>query len=400
MSQCSEHRAYRAIRQPVSTEKHPGGCPACWGMYRDEHAPRPYTEAEKLDRAKARGGKPSVADLVSETDRLQEYRAKTQIKALREQAASMEREIEKLRRALDISEDLRAAPRVQPVTRREKTSGLREACPFIMISDTHVGETVRSEAVNGLNAYNPKICRERFGRLREAIRWEIELERHAFKMRDVFLWLGGDLITGTIHEELLESNSMSTTQEVLFAQEMCEAQIDDLLAQDFERIIIPTSHGNHGRNTPKRRISTGALNSYEWLLYKSLERRYADEKRIQFLVADGALNYVKAYNTSLRLTHGDDIMYGGGVGGITIPILKKIAQWDKSRRADETVMGHWHQRLTHRGLNVNGSLMGYSPYALSIGASPEPPEQGFFLLDSVYGKVHPKSLVVTPARSR
>jgi hypothetical protein len=344
--------------------------------------------------------KPSADEAFADRADLRERQSKTQIKALREQAAAMEHEIETLRRALDIADDLRAAPRVKPVARREIKSGLREACPVVMISDTHVGETVRSEAVNGLNAYNPKVCRERFARLREAVRWELALERHAFKMRDIMLWLGGDLITGTIHEELLESNSMSTTQEVLFAQEMCEAQIDDLLADDFERIIIPTSHGNHGRNTLKRRISTGAMNSYEWLLYKSLERRYEEEKRVEFVIAGGALNYLKAYDTTLRFTHGDDIMYGGGVGGITIPILKKIAQWDKSRRADETIMGHWHQRLTHRGLNVNGSLIGYSAYALSIGASPEPPEQGMFLVDSQYGKVHPKNLICSAARSK
>jgi hypothetical protein len=345
--------------------------------------------------------RPSVVDLAGEKraegDALREYRDKTQIKALREQTESMPRELDSLHRALGVFDDLKSAPRVKPVTRREKASGLREACPFIMISDTHVGETVRPETVNGINAYDPKICRERFARLREAVRWEVELERHAFKMRDVFLWLGGDLITGFIHEELVESNSMSPTQEVLFAQEMCEAQIDDLLAQDFERVIIPTSHGNHGRTTLKRRISTGAHNSFEWLLYQSLKRRYSGEKRVEFIIAEGGLNYVKAYNTDMRLCHGDDIRYGGGIGGITIPILKKIGQWNKARRADETVMGHWHQRITLRGVNVNGSLIGYGPYAQSIGAEPEPPEQGFFLIDSVYGKVHPKNLVCSPS---
>ena len=344
--------------------------------------------------------KRTVADVAAESDKISDYRAKTQIKAMRERQAAMEKQIDSLERALGVYEDLAAAPRVKPIVRRERTSGLREATPFAMISDCHVGETVRPETVNGLNAYNPKICRERFGLLRAAIAWELEQERHAFAIRDFILWLGGDLITGFIHEELVESNSMSPTQEVLFAQEMCEAQIDALLASELERIIVPCSFGNHGRTTFKRRISTGAHNSFEWLLYQSLKRRYAHEKRVEFIVAGGALEYLKIYDTIVRVTHGDDIRYGGGIGGITIPILKKINQWNKSRHAHETVMGHWHQRVTLRGVNVNGSLIGPGPYSLSIGAEPEPPAQGWFLVDSKRGKCHPKDLWCSEEKRR
>jgi hypothetical protein len=35
---------------------------------------------------------------------------------------------------------------------------------------------------------------------------------------------------------------------------------------------------------------------------------------------------------------------------------------------------------------VNGSLIGYNAYALAIKASPEPPVQAFFLIDSRFGK--------------
>ncbi len=334
-------------------------------------------------------------ELIEESDRLQTYRDKTQLKALREKTATMEREIEALHRALDIADDLRGAPRVAPVARRERASGLREATPIIMCSDWHVGEVVRPETVNGLNAYNPKIARARNAKLNESIAWEIEHERHAFKIRDCIVWLGGDLITGFIHDELMESNAMSPTQEVMFAQELCEATIDSVLALGMERVIEPCSWGNHGRTTHKKRISTGAYNSFEWLMYHSLKRRYADNKRVEFVIGDGVMTYLKVYDYSCRFSHGDAIKYGGGVGGITIPILKKVAQWDKAQRADETFLGHFHTRVSIGGLNVNGSLIGYGPFSAYIGGQPEEAAQGMCLMDSRRGKCHVKDLWVT-----
>jgi hypothetical protein len=346
----------------------------------------------------------TVADLaddkLQEQHYLREHRAKTQIKALREQVDAQNREIDALHRALGVVEDLRAAPKVKPIVRRERTSGLREATAIVMCSDWHVEEIVRPETVNGLNAYNPRIARERNTRLNEAFAWEVEHERHAFKIRDCMVWLGGDIITGYIHRELIEGNAMSPTEAVLFAQELCEATIDKALALDMERVVVPCNYGNHGRTTDKKQIATGYKNSYEWLMYQTLKRRYADDKRVEFVIASGPLLYTKAYDFTQRWSHGDPIKYGGGVGGITIPVVKKINQWNKARHADETFFGHFHTRLTLRGINGNGSLIGYGPYSVEIGAEPEPPQQGMVLIDSKRGKCHPKDLWCSERKER
>lgn len=84
--------------------------------------------------------------------------------------------------------------------------------------------------------------------------------------------------------------------------------------------------------------------------------------------------------------HGHAIRYGGGVGGIYIPINKAIAQWDKSERADLTVFGHFHQQRDGGNFICNGSLIGYSSFAQSIKADFEKPKQCLFLIDSKRGK--------------
>jgi hypothetical protein len=33
MNSCKEHKKYKAIKKPISTKKHPGGCETCWKVY-------------------------------------------------------------------------------------------------------------------------------------------------------------------------------------------------------------------------------------------------------------------------------------------------------------------------------------------------------------------------------
>jgi hypothetical protein len=200
------------------------------------------------------------------------------------------------------------------------------------------------------------------------------------------LWLGGDLITGYIHEELVESNQLSPLYATRFARELVAHGIRMLLAEsDLEQIIVPCSYGNHGRTTPKSRISTGAANSYEHTLYHFLADDFASEPRVRFAVAGGELLYLPIYDLKVRFTHGDAIQYGGGVGGITIPINKAVSAWDRSIRADLTCMGHWHQFQSVSRTIVNGSLIGHGPYSVRIKAEYDVPKQAFALIDSRRG---------------
>ena len=88
----------------------------------------------------------------------------------------------------------------------------------------------------------------------------------------------------------------------------------------------------------------------------------------------------------LRFHHGDAIRYEGGVGGLTIPANKAIAQSNKSRTAYLDIFGHYHQMLDGGKFVSNGSLIGYNPYAIRIKASYEEPKQVFFLMERDKGK--------------
>lgn len=340
------------------------------------------------------GALPRGVSVLETTARAVEPRELVELQRARVEAAESKRRLDDALRELHTA-DLRAgvvarladAPEPQPIVRRERASGLREATAVVLASDLHIEEVVNPRAIEGRNAYSPDIARARIERMAEGALWLIDMHRSRFEIRDLVLWLGGDCIAGYLHEELEETNALSPIEAVLFCHELLAGLIRSVLEKGgLERLIIPANVGNHGRTTHRMRAKTRVENSYEFLLYRHLKETFAADPRVEFAIAAGSHLYLEVYEQTLRFLHGDDVRFWGGVGGVTIPIRKALAAWESFRRADLTVMGHFHQLLHGRDFVVNGSLIGYNEYALSIKAEYEPPQQGFFLLDSRRGR--------------
>lgn len=272
-------------------------------------------------------------------------------------------------------------------SRIDAASGRREATAVVCCSDLHIEEPVEPEKVNGLNEYSLDIAEHRIQRLGEGIIWLLEMHGEKFSIEDLVLWLGGDLFSGYIHEDLVESSQLSPVESVLWLQTHIVQLVDYILDNSsLTKIYIPCNYGNHGRTGAKKRIAMGAENSYEWLLYQQLAAWYADDDRVEFIVTKAQMVYMSVYDTILRFTHGDTISYGGGVGGVCTPLNRAIANWNVGQYADITIIGHFHTYMSLPHAVVNGSLIGYNPYSIAIRAPFEPPQQAFFLVDSKRGK--------------
>lgn len=275
----------------------------------------------------------------------------------------------------------------EPRKGRVLSTDKRVAAAFVAMSDVHPEEDVDARKVNGLNRFNPAIASFRLQRHREGAEWLIREQASMFDIHDIYLWLGGDLITGYIHEELQESNHLSPTEASMFMLRECSDTIRYMRkAFPNARIHVLANRGNHGRTTLKIRVSTGAENSYEHMMYCLLAREFAQDEGVDFAVERGELLYTEIYGLTLRTTHGDATRYGGGVHGLSIPLGKAVMKWNQTRRAHITVMGHYHTYFSGEELVVNGSVIGYSPYAVHIQAAAEPPSQALFLIDRKRGK--------------
>ena len=266
----------------------------------------------------------------------------------------------------------------------------REATAVAVASDWHWFEDVDPKKVNGLNEYNPTIAHRRAQRFFAGIEWLISQQARIFDVRRLVLALIGDLITGYLRDEDLESNHGSPTEELVDLVIVLEEGIRFLLkALPNITIYIPCLSGNHGRTTHKLRIATASRNSYEWVMYKWLASRFRDEERVQFQIADGHHALVDIYGMRLHFHHGDSVRSNGGIGGVDVPLGRAVAGWRIKYKSHLSVVGHFHQIQLGERLVRNGSLVGYGCFSDWLaGADPEPAQQAFFLVDAKRGKTN------------
>lgn len=329
------------------------------------HALLPATTRIELDQARA-----TERAKLREAERLYQA-ARTETVRLREQVSQ-----------------LQAYPPVEPRDLKIEAAarGSHEATAVVLASDWHCEEEVTTEATEGYNRYDLKVFDKRAGWFFQNVVKLVRKEAQAVAIKNLVLGVLGDMISGSIHEDLAESNLLGPMQAIALAQDTVAGGVQ-LLLRELPDIKITLVHkwGNHSRTTKKQRIQTEHENSLEWLMAHAIRREFAAEPRVKVVAENSLLTHLDIHGWTVRFLHGHAVNYQGGVGGITIPINKAVAQWDKQRAAHLTCMGHFHQLTFGSGFVVNGSLIGHNAFATWIKAAPEPPRQAFFLIDSQHG---------------
>jgi len=281
---------------------------------------------------------------------------------------------------------LRVQQTPQSIKFTKRQNGGSDATAFIIASDWHIEETVRPSDVSGLNKYNLEISDARAKKFFSNSLKLLEITQKESRVNQVVLALLGDFISGHIHLELLENNTLLPADAIWRVQNYLISGINFLLDNSKIELTIICHGGNHGRMTKRIHHATEQGNSLEVYMYNNIALHFKNNKRINFVIAEGYHTYVDVYDYKVRLHHGHAIRYAGGVGGIFIPVNKAIAQWNKGRTVDLDVFGHFHQFKDGGNFICNGSLIGYNAFALSIKADYEKPKQAFFLVDKKRGK--------------
>ena len=312
-------------------------------------------------------------------------KAKTENTVLNRKYQEALRQIKALEKRNEMVAQLKDTIQVETIIPREP-SGTSEATCVWVASDWHVEEIVRPELISNLNEYNMDIAKQRAQNFfRSGLRLTNILAKDT-KINTIVLALLGDFITNDIHDELVEITEVLPVHAAIYAQNLIASGIEYILKNSEYEIIVPCHSGNHGRTSKVTHFSGENGHSLEFFMYKFLEKRFARNKRVKFQVSTGYHSYLKIYDTTLRFHHGHAMRYAGGVGGITIPVNKAIAQWNKAIYADIDIFGHWHQFFDGGNFICNGSMIGYNSFALSIKASFEKPKQALFLIDKKRGK--------------
>jgi hypothetical protein len=307
---------------------------------------------------------------------------KKDVEFYKDEKRAVEETLERVLGMKDASSSAKPREIKSPASRKSSKTTV-----VVQASDWHFEENVDPATVSGMNHYNVEIAGKRMDTFWAKTLTLLNAHREHSDIDTLILHLGGDFMSGHIHDDLIEATELSPNQAIYFLIKRLQEDIKAFhKAAGLKRLIIICSDGNHGRSTKDRRVATRMNHSWEWLLYKVMELQLSDIKGIEFHVAEGYHTYLKCYDFDpLRFHHGDAIRYGGGVGGITIPVKKAIAEWNKSIRAYYDFFGHYHQCVDVGNFVCNGSMIGYNAFAVQIKAPYEPPTQSFTLINNKRG---------------
>ena len=286
-----------------------------------------------------------------------------------------------------------------PKTKKHKRESL-----ILFISDVHKGEYIDLDQMNGRNSYDKNICTNRVMRLFQnvvkmgTVHWTSDQPPET-----IYVILGGDLISGEIHEELAKTNDLLAIPAV---KELSQDIISglNLLLESFDcPINVISIPGNHGRTTRKPESKAFVVNSYDTLVAWLVESWYngKGEKRISFSSPASGDALVNIYGWNFLFTHGDRIGSRGGAGMIgpaaTIARgMQKIIQDYASDQiiVDYVVMGHFHTPIELEQGFCNGCLSGPSEYSRSGRMRAHPATQWLLSVHPDHGVARRWKIVV------
>jgi len=346
--------------------------------------PRPTLE-NRMRAARQRGVRPSVVD-VNSAGYLQ-----GQVKKLRSelaQAQAVSAETREIKQRIIGLKDAALAQEAPAWCVEPRGHAGSPGVPTLFLSDLHWGEVVKSAQIMGKNAYNLKIAHERMKTCVESAIHLLQIISPKMDYPGIVLPLGGDMISGNIHEELTATNEINSMPAVLDLYGVLREVIAEL-AERFGQVFLPCVSGNHGRDTHKIWAKDRHHTSFDWLLYCLLAKQFEKDKRVKFQIPDGPDALYRIYSHRYLLTHGDQFRGGDGMIGALGPIIRGDHK-KRSRNAqvgmdyDTMIIGHWHQLVMLNRLIVNGSLKGYDEYAYAGNFPFEPPQQGLWLTHPKY----------------
>ena len=294
------------------------------------------------------------------------------------------REVHKLTQQMEGMLDVKG--KVDTYEIKATNKGKTESTAFAIASDWHIEERVDPETVGKTNSYSLAESKRRADNFFVNTVDLVKKEQVKTNIDTLVLGLLGDFFSGYIHPELVAICEVGPVPAAMLAKKYIASGIDYILANTKLKLVIPCCVGNHSRITDKVQVGNEYAMSLEWMIYHDLADRYANNKRVQFVITKDYFNTLTVYGKRIRMQHGHRTKSGGGYGGIMIPLTKAV---HKNNQGEEQtpvldIFAHYHQRMHVGNIMVNGSMIGNTPYGYSNGMRGEP-EQQFFLFQKDYG---------------
>lgn len=274
-------------------------------------------------------------------------------------------------------------------TKKKTRQRTRHATPTIFLSDTHWGEVVRPEEINGYNAYSTPIAEQRLQRVAEGVVTVTDMISLTYD--GIMVPLGGDMFSGSMHRELDRTNDMEQEEGIIHWTGQMLTFLTSL-ADHYGKVHVPAFVGNHGRSPLDRKMpgKRRARTNQDWLLYQNLALHLRGDDRFTWQISESQDALYNVYDTTYLGYHGNDFNGGNGISGIFTPVMLGKHRTGQQYRAFGKSfhwmhIGHFHQHIVAKGLIVNGSMKGYDEFANMKRYEPEVPSQAMWITTPEHG---------------
>jgi len=252
----------------------------------------------------------------------------------------------------------------------------------LLLGDFHCGEIVDKEAVCGFGEYNFGIFARRLRFLAESIKSITIKKLKGYQIKKLVVLGMGDMVSGRIHEELIEN-----AEDVIFQimnGAYVTAQFILEMRQLFPKIEIAGVLGNHGRLTKKVYYKKRYTN-WDFVFYQFLSVFLANNADIKCNFPRSFFLIKKIYDWNFLVLHGDSIRSWMRIPwyGIerTAERLGDLLQ-GKGINVHYRVFGHFHNTgeldRVPGELVINGSVIGGTEFSLMSMSVFDRPTQLFF----------------------
>ena len=313
------------------------------------------------------------------------------LRALDKAKASKEELVDAVYRAAsDAASTLVIPPVSEPPRDRRRTP--RAEVAVAVLSDWQLGKKTPT--------YTSAECEKRVALYADKIARLTEIQRADHPVRDVHVWLLGDLIEG----ELIFPGQAHRIDASLYRQVAVDGPrilgdfLRRMLASFPGRVHVTAVIGNHGAIGGRERREMHPETNGDMMLYRIVEQ-IVNHPRLTWNIADPtgergwyAVDEIGKHRT--LLFHGDQIR-GGFAGFPWYGLGKKVGGWGTSgplaNAFDDVAFGHFHtpmrvnlNRITAR---CNGSTESDNTYALEQLAASGRPSQLLMFVDPDHGRV-------------
>lgn len=364
---------------------------------------------DALNQAEKRKIRPSAsipprtaADIVEET------RAKKQASSLRSENAD-------LREELLQAQDIRSAilglgpPAIARVGMNKLPKlGKNNRSVLLHVSDIQYGELIKGAEVDWVNSYSVDIANARIDRLFDMFGRLCTDHWHGPPPVDIHICLGGDMVSGALHEELAKTDELPELPAAKAVAARLAGNIRKLRDRLDRPVRLYSVPGNHGRLTHKPESKGHVMNNLDTLVAWFIEAALSQDKDVSVSYSESVDALFNIFNFPFLLTHGDRMGGKGGTGhiGPIAPISKGHQKlfMDAAARGTSVykiLTGHYHTAAETSWGFANSALAGWSQFARDLRLKAEPATQNMFVIHPEHGVISKHAILAgVPSEGR